>query len=113
MRILVVLAALLSAVPARGAQAVAVSVEELARASDAVVRGRVTSFRAQRTDDGLRVFTTYEIRTSAVLRGRAPGVARVVVPGGIVGRFGQRVDAAPALASQEEVVLFLRRAGPA
>lgn len=113
MRALVLAAALLSASPALGAQAVAVSVEELARASDAVVRGRVTTSRAQRTDDGLRVFTTYEVRTIAVLRGRAPAVTRVVVPGGVVGRFGQRVDAAPAIAPGEEVVLFLRHAGPA
>ncbi|WP_248353833.1 hypothetical protein [Anaeromyxobacter oryzae] len=112
MRVLVLAAVLLSAMPALGAQAVAVSVEELARASDAVVRGRVTTSRAQRTDDGLRVFTTYEVRTSAVLRGQAPTIAHVVVPGGVVGRFGQRVDAAPAIAPDEEVVLFLRHAGP-
>jgi hypothetical protein len=114
MRALVLAAALLSASPALGAQAVAVSIEELARASDAVVRGRVTTSWAQRTDDGLRVFTTYEVRTIAVLRGRAlPAVTRVVVPGGVIGRFGQRVDAAPAIAPGEEVVLFLRHAGPA
>jgi len=111
MRFFVIAAALLVAVPAFAAQAVAVSVEELARASDAVVRGRVTAARAQRSDDGLRIFTSYEVRTSAALRGRAPAVARVMVPGGVVGRFGQRVDAAPPLAAGEEVVVFLKRSG--
>ncbi len=112
MRPLLVLAALLAAGPARSATAVSVSVEELARSSDAVVRGRVTAARAQRSEDGLRIFTTYDVQPQAVLRGRVPGVVRVVVPGGVVGRIAQVTDAAPILAPGEEVVVFLRRAGP-
>jgi hypothetical protein len=84
----------------------------LARSSDAVIRGRVTGARAQQTEDGLRIYTTFQVRTLAVLRGRAAPLARVVVPGGVVGRLGQRVDGAPALAQGEEAVLFLRCAGP-
>jgi hypothetical protein len=112
MRLLLVLAALLAAGPAQSAQAVSVTVEELARASDAVVRGRVIASRAQKTDDGLRVYTTYAVRTHAVLRGQAPGAVKVQVPGGVVGRMGQRVDAAPQLAAGEDVIVFLKRAGP-
>lgn len=108
---LLVLVALLWAAPAQAAQAVAVSVEKLARESDAVVRGRVTAARAQRSDDGLRIFTTFTLRARAVLRGKAPALSRVRVPGGVVGKMGQRVDAAPRLAEGEEVVLFLRRTG--
>jgi hypothetical protein len=111
-RLVVAAAALLAAAPVRAAQAYAVSVEELARTSDAVVRGRVTAARAERSRDGLRIFTTFELRTGAVLRGKAPQIARVLVPGGAVGRVAQRVDAAPSLAVGEDVVLFLRRAGP-
>ena len=112
MRALVIAAAVLLASPAMAAQAYAVSVEDLARVSDAVVRGRVAAARPQRTGDGRRVFTVYDVRTSAVWRGRAPAVARVRVPGGVAGRLGQRVDAAPSLATGEDVVLFLGRAGP-
>lgn len=111
MRAFVLAAGVLWAAPALAAQAYAVSVEELSRASDAVVRGRVTAARAERSADGLRVFTTYEVRSDAVWRGRAPAVARVVVPGGVVPGLGQRVDAAPSLAAGEDVVLFLRRRG--
>lgn len=111
MRLLLVVAALFAVTPALAAQAVAVSVEELARTSDAVVRGRVTTARAQKTADGRRIFTTYEVRPAAVLRGKAPKVARVVVPGGVVGTMGQRVDAAPNLGTGEDVVVFLKRAG--
>lgn len=111
MRPLVLAVALFAAAPALGAQAVAVSVEELARASDAVIRGRVISAHAQLTPDRLRIFTTYEVRAEAVLRGHAPKTLRVVVPGGVVGRLGERVDGAPVLAAGEDLVLFLRRTG--
>ena len=108
-----VLAALLAATPslARAAQAYTVSVEHLARTSDAVVRGKVERSRSFRSDDRLRVYTSYDVRTTAVLRGHAPAVARVVVPGGVEGNLGQRVDAAPTLAVGEELILFLTRDG--
>lgn len=113
MRPLLAAALLAAATPALAAQAVAVSVEDLARSSDAVVRGRVEGARPFRSADGLRIFTEYEVRTRAVLRGQAPAVARVVVPGGVLGRTGQVVDAAPGLAPGEELVVFLQRAGDA
>jgi len=112
MRRLIVLAALVAAGPARSAEAVSASVEELARESDAVVRGRVSSADSRWSDDGRRISTTYEVRRAAVLRGKAPAVVRVVVPGGVVGRIGQRLDAAPSLAPGEDVIVFLRRSGP-
>jgi hypothetical protein len=108
-RSLVALLLLALTSPAVAAQAIAVSVEDLARQSDAVVRGTVTGAKAQRTDDGLRIFTTVELRTVAQLRGSAPPRLRVNVPGGVVGRLGQRVDGAPAFAPGEDVVVFLRR----
>ncbi len=111
MRHVLALAALLAAGPARPAQAIAVSVEQLARSSDAVVRGRVTGARSAWSEDKLRISTTYEIRAELVLRGKAPATIQVVVPGGVVGRIGQRNDAAPSLAVGEDVVVFLRRAG--
>jgi hypothetical protein len=111
MRVFLATAALLAAAPALGAQAYAVSVEELARSSAAVLRGRVGNARTLRSEDGLRLFTSYAVRTSAVWRGQASSVARVVIPGGVDGRIGQRVDAAPALARGEDVILFLQRSG--
>lgn len=103
--------ALLAAAPAAAAPALAVSVEGLARESAAVVRGRVTAAHAERSADGRRIFTTYDVRADAVLRGRTPKACRVIVPGGVVGRVAQHVDGAPSLARGEEVVLFLRREG--
>jgi hypothetical protein len=106
-----VAAALAPAPRALAAQASAISVEELARTSDAVVRGKVISSHPHRREDG-RIFTVFDVRTRAVLRGHAPPVAHVDVPGGILGRTGERVDGAPRLVAGEELILFLRRAGP-
>jgi len=109
MRRLLAVALLVSAPPAFAAQAVAVSVEELARTSDAVIRGRVLEATAAWSEDHRRIYTTFEVRRDSVLRGRAPARPRVVVPGGVIGGVGQRVDAAPTIAPGEDVVLFLQR----
>jgi hypothetical protein len=109
--------AVLLAAPAASLAAVAldVSVEWLARDSDAVVRGTVTSRAAAWAGDGKKIFTTVRVRVSEVWAGSAPGNAELelVVPGGEVGEWGQRVSGAPAFADGEEVVVFLRRDGKA
>jgi hypothetical protein len=101
------------AAPARAALAVPASVEELARASEAVVRGKVASARAHWSSDGLRIFTTVEVEVAATWRGAAPARVQVRVPGGVVGDLGQRVDGMATFAEGEEVVVFLARPGAA
>jgi len=100
-------AALATASPAVAAQAVATSVEDLARASDVVVRGRVISTTA-RWSEG-RIYTFAEVQVSASLRGTAPARITAITPGGVVGDVGQRVDGAAVFTSGEEVVVFLGR----
>jgi hypothetical protein len=104
-------AALVAAVPVLASVAVPVSVEDLARSSDAVVRGRVVKLTARRSNDGRRIFTYAEVEPTAVWRGGAPAHVTVVVPGGVVGDIGERVDGAPAFSEGEEVVLFLGKLG--
>lgn len=111
MRALAAIVLMLGASQAIATQAIGVSVEALARQSDAVVRGRVLRESAQLTPDGRRIFTIIELRRISTLRGRAPQRARLIVPGGVVGSFGQRVDGAPAFAAGEDVVVFMSRAG--
>jgi len=110
MRQLLLLAALLAASPALGAEAVALSVEGLARSADAVVRGQVRRTTATMTADGRRIFTLVDVEVAATWRGQAGATVRVIVPGGVVGDIGQRVDGAPTFAGGEEVVVFLNRA---
>ncbi len=106
-RFLASLFLLAAAVTAQASLAVPASVEDLARSSDAVVRGRVVSLQARRSSDGRRISTYAEVETAGVWRGAAPAHVTVVVPGGVVGRIGQRVDGAPTFSEGEEVVLFL------
>ncbi len=110
MKALLSLLLLAVAIPAMASVAVPVSVEDLARGSDAVVRGRVERVTTRWTEDGRRIFTYAEVRPSSVLRGTAPELMTVITPGGVVGDIGQRVDGVAAFAEGEEVVVFVHRA---
>ena len=111
MKALLCMLLLACAAPATAAIAVPASVEDLARSSDAVVRGRVSKVSSQWSSDHRRIFTQAEVETSSVWRGSAPTRVTVVVPGGVVGDIGQRVDGSPTFSQGEEVALFLERAG--
>lgn len=104
----VALAAAITAAPARAAVAAPVTVEQLARASEAVVRGRVAAVTARWV--GKRIHSFVELEVAETWRGSAPARLTVVTPGGVVGELGQRSDGAAVFASGEEVVAFLGRA---
>jgi hypothetical protein len=106
------LALLLLAAGARAGAAtfVAMSVEEVARSSHAVVRGVVLGREARLTADG-RIVTEVEIAVSSAWKGATEGAVRVVVPGGSLGWIALSVDAAPTFEDGEEVVVFLARHG--
>jgi hypothetical protein len=104
------LAALLAASPALAAQAVSLSVEGLTRTSDTVVRGQVTHIASTLSPDGRRIFTLVDVAVARAWRGGDLKTVRVIVPGGVFGDLGQRVDGAPTFAEGEEVVVFLHRA---
>jgi hypothetical protein len=108
--VLVCLLVLLAAAPARAMLAVPATVEDLTRSSDAVVRGKVASVSARWSEDQRRIFTYVEVERASVWRGAAPARVTVLVPGGVVGNIGQRVDGAPGFAKGEEVVVFLSSA---
>ena len=109
-RPLLLLVALAAAAPARAAVMLPASVEDLARSSQAVVRGRVARMTSRWSDDQRRIFTYVEIEPASVWRGTPPARVTVLVPGGVVGDIGQRVDGAAAFARGEEVVVFLSEA---
>ena len=91
--------------PVHAALANQASVEDLARTSDAVVRGRVERQTSRMV--GRRIVTDVEIRVASVWRGTAPQRVTVTVPGGIVGDLGQRVDGMASFTEGEEVVVFV------
>jgi hypothetical protein len=103
------LGALLLAGAAAAATARPATVEQLAREADAVVQGRVARMESRWAPDGRHILTRVALRVSRVLRGSAGTEVVLEVPGGAVGGFGQRVDAAPSFEPGEEAVVFLRR----
>jgi hypothetical protein len=106
-----VLAVVASAgLPAAAATFVAPSVEEMARSSDAVVRGRVVDV-ASRADAAGRIVTEVDVAVASTWRGAAEPTVRFAVPGGRAGGLALRVDGAPTFEPGEEVVLFLTRTG--
>lgn len=111
MRRLAPLLVVLVAAPAVAATFIATSVEETARSSEAVVRGRVLSTASRFTRDGRGIVTEAEIGVDAVWKGEAAATVRVVVRGGRVGSIAQWVDAAATFEQGEEVVVFLAGGG--
>lgn len=106
------LAAFTAGAPAaRAATYLQSSVEQTARSSEAVVRGRVVSAESRFTRDGRRIVTDVEIAVTSAWKGAPEGRVRVVVPGGRVGGVAMQVDSAPAFEPGEEVVVFLTRRG--
>lgn len=97
----------LAARPAAASVAVPATVEELARASSAVVRGRVARASASWSGDHRRIDTQVEVEVVSAWRGAPPARLVVAVPGGEAGGLAQRVVGAPRLTPGEEVVLFL------
>jgi hypothetical protein len=96
--------------PAVAGQAIAASVEDLARSSELVVHGRVVGTTARWTEDGGRIFSFVEVEVLDAWRGTAGRRITVAVPGGQVDGVGQRVSGAPDFQQGEEIVVFLRRA---
>ncbi len=110
MRRMLALALLLAAAHASAATFVATSVEDVARSSEVVVRGRVRRTQARATRDG-RIVTEAEVAVASAWKGSPGRTVRVVVPGGSLGSVAMRVDAAATLDEGEDVVLFLVREG--
>jgi hypothetical protein len=111
MKALVILAVICPVV-ALAAVALPTSVEDLARSSDAVVHAEVVSREARWSGDGKRISTWVKLRAGEVWAGQAGQDVVVVVPGGEVGEWGQKVYGAPTFEDHEEVVVFLNRDGP-
>jgi hypothetical protein len=105
-------ALLLAAAPAASTTFVETTVEEAARASEAVVRGRVLTTESRVTVEG-RIVTDVEISVADAWKGAPGATVQVVVPGGQAGALALKVDAAPTFEPGEEVVVFLVRRGNA
>ncbi|RMG16570.1 MAG: hypothetical protein D6729_10650 [Deltaproteobacteria bacterium] len=85
----------------------ALSIEEMARRSDLVLRGRVEGQTTERIDG--RLYTLSTVKVEAVWKGAARDGVVVRQLGGRDGELATRVAGDAVLEPGEEVVLFLRR----
>lgn len=86
---------------------VAMDLPALVSQSSHVVHGTVTQGQAQWAPDGRHIQTRWQVQVLDTAKGAPVGALDVITPGGVVGDIGQRVAGAPALAVQQEVLLFL------
>ncbi|MDX2012578.1 MAG: myxosortase-dependent metalloprotease, MXAN_2677/MXAN_2678 family [Myxococcaceae bacterium] len=87
------------------------SLDALVEGADTIARVKVTAVHARWTPDGARIVTDV---TLSVLEGwKGPGRREllVIVPGGVVGRVGQRIEGAPRFAVGQELVVLLEARG--
>jgi hypothetical protein len=112
MRRLLALALAANAATAAASTFVAATVEEVARSSEAVVRGRVVAAAGRTTRDG-RIVTDVDVEVASAWKGAPEATIRIVVPGGSLGWIALRVEGAPTFTPGEEVVVFLAREGHA
>ena len=98
-----------SPAPATATSVAALSDNELVRASDVIVRGRVVQVEARTYDVGPQVFTEVTVAVEDALVG-LPSPQRTVlvrIPGGQTDAHHVVVPGMPSLAHGDEVVLFL------
>jgi hypothetical protein len=110
-----VIAALIAALAATPAAAVTVaplSFEQLIHASSAVVYGRVTSVRAQWSEDRRHVESVVTVEVLKGLKGSAPEAMSFTVPGGQLGRYVNLIPGAPSFSEGDLAVVFLMARGP-
>ncbi len=111
-RLLLVVAALLAWAAQAGATVlVAVEVEDLARSSHVVVRGRAGATRSAFTGDRRQIRSFTPVTVLQTLKGQAGNSVEVVTLGGTVGDISQVTSGSPRFREGEEVVLFLVRSG--
>ncbi len=107
LRLLGLLGAALWLWPVPSAVLQGVSIEELARGADAVVRGEVVRVDTRLVDEGRMLLTQLEVLVREDYSGAGLDSVHVLLPGGAKGELIQRVAGMPSFSRGEEVVLFL------
>jgi len=85
------------------------SVGELAKQSDIIVRGRVQNINSQQTENGSSIVTQIEIRIVEQWKGARRSSVVVSQPGGTAGAITQGVPGLPQFSIGEEIIIFLRQ----
>jgi dipeptidyl aminopeptidase/acylaminoacyl peptidase len=85
------------------------TIEDMARASTVVVRGRVLQVQPQLEESSGRIYTYADIQVLEVFKGAGTGSILVKSPGGEIGNRGTVVAGAAKFVSGQDTVLFLEQ----
>jgi len=113
MRGFILLCVLAACAPLSAITVKPLSFAELVEGSGAVVHGRVSDVRGQWTADRHGIDSLVSIEVIDYLKGALGERVTVRVPGGRVGGMVNLIPGAPTFAEGDQVVLFLKVAGPA
>ena len=114
MRVLTLLAFVLCVVPSLSATVlVPAEFREIVAGSQIIVHGRVAEVRSEWVDGRRRIESLVTVEPATFVRGTPTPLVTFRVAGGQIGRYKSVTVGSPAFAAGEEVVLFLRAAGPA
>ena len=111
-RFIVILMLLLCARELRATVLVPAEFSEIVTGSQIIVYGRVTSVRAEWSDDRHRIDTIVTVTAGSYLKGGPGGTVTFRVPGGQIGRYRNVMIGAPQLQTGDEAVIFLSASGP-
>jgi hypothetical protein len=102
------IAILLCVAPSIGATTLArLSIDQLARAADAVAR--VSCISAQSRWENGEIWTVMSFNIVETMKGALPSRITVRLPGGRVGHLNAAVDGTPRFSAGDEAVVFLER----
>ena len=111
-RFILIAIVLLCARDLRATVLVPAEFSEIVAGSQIIVYGRVSSVRAEWSDDRSRIDTIVTMMAGSYLKGGPGSTVTFRVPGGQIGRYRNVMIGAPQLQPGEEAVLFLRASGP-
>lgn len=111
-RFILIVIVLLCARDLRATVLVPAEFSEVVAGSQIIVYGRVTSARAEWSDDRSRIDTIVTMMAGSYLKGGPGSTVTFRVPGGQIGRYRNVMIGAPQLQPGEEAVLFLNASGP-
>jgi hypothetical protein len=108
--LLLLIGALLPAVPAKALTAVPRSFDELVQLADTVIVGTVTAVRSEMTDTPTQgIISLVTLSQLQVVKGAAlEGDYTLQVPGGVVGRYAEDYPGLPMFRVGQRYVLFVR-----
>lgn len=110
-RALTLLAALLVAPFAQASTVRHLPLDALIDGADTIARVKVSAVNARWTPDGARIVTDVTLSVLEGWKGPRQRELLVIVPGGVVGRVGQRIEGAPRFTVGQELVVLLEARG--